>query len=157
MDANIPENLTIGHEDHVTGSWMWSLPPLPEHASTEGGARSPKATRLDPTNNIKTFVPPMQDPYTGLVRADFYGRASSWFYWWIPKTERMILTHGMKTKKVSLRTGTHIRNGSNPSFQEYLEAREWVDDLWLHPKWIGQRAHTPYEWHPPIWMESLAG
>jgi hypothetical protein len=110
-------------------------------------------------NNIMTFVPPTPDPYTGLVRADFYGRASSWFYWWIPKTERMMLTHGMKTKKVSLRSSTHsvMAHGFFRIFQEYLEAREWVDDLWLHPKWIGQSAHTPYEWQPSMWMESLAG
>ncbi|GHJ89726.1 hypothetical protein NliqN6_6128 [Naganishia liquefaciens] len=138
VDANIPRNLTIGHEDHVTGSWMWSLPALPERHQAAGLARSSKATRLDPTSNIMTFVPPTPSPYTGLVRADFYGRASSWFYWWIPKTESMILTHGMKTK------------------QEYLEAQKWVDDLWVHPKWIGQSAHTQWEWQPPTWMYSLA-
>jgi hypothetical protein len=94
VDANIPKNLTVGHEDHVTGSWMWSLPAKLEES------RSQYAQRLDPTNNIMAFAPPPVDSYTGLVRADFYARASSWFYWWIPKTERMILTHGMKTKEV---------------------------------------------------------
>jgi hypothetical protein len=94
VDANIPKNLTVGHEDHVTGSWMWSLP------AKAKDARPQHAQRLDPTNNIMAFAPPEKDPYTGLVRADFYERASSWFYWWIPKTERMVLTHGMKTKEV---------------------------------------------------------
>lgn len=94
VDARIPKKLTMGHEDHVTGSWMWSLPAKPNDATR------PRAQRLDPTNNSMAFAPPEKDPYTGLVRADFYERASSWFYWWIPKTERMILTHGMKTKEV---------------------------------------------------------
>ncbi|KAI5452498.1 hypothetical protein NCC49_000661 [Naganishia albida] len=131
VDARIPKKLTVGHEDHVTGSWMWSLPAKPNDATR------PRAQRLDPTNNIMAFAPPEKDPYTGLVRADFYARASSWFYWWIPKTERMILTHGMKTK------------------EEYLEASAWIDDLWLHPKWIGQSAHSPWLWAPPEWMRDL--
>jgi hypothetical protein len=120
VDANIPRNLTIGHEDHVTGSWMWSLPALPEQSSSEAPARPAKSRRLDPTNNILTFAPPTPDPYTGLFRADFYGRASSWFYWWIPKTERMILTHGMKTKKVSFWSCTRSRDGSWSHFSGIL-------------------------------------
>lgn len=96
---------------------MWSLPAFPEQSKTAAVARTPKASRLDPTNNIITFVPPVQDAYTGLIRADFYGRASSWFYWWIPETERMILTHGMKTKKVCPRFLVHNPGGGSYFFR----------------------------------------
>lgn len=52
-----------------------------------------------------------------------------------------------------------VRNGIDGSFalwiQEYLEASAWIDDLWLHPKWIGQSAHSPWLWAPPEWMRDL--
>lgn len=97
VDANIPHNLTVGHEDHITGSWMWSLPALPPNPH-----KAHPPSRINPIDNIMAFTPPRQDPYTGLVRADFYEHASSWYYWWIPKTERMIIAHGMKTKEASV-------------------------------------------------------
>lgn len=40
--------------------------------------------------------------------------------------------------------------------QEWIEAWQYFENLWLNPTWIGIRATTPYEWVPPDWMWPFA-
>jgi hypothetical protein len=89
--ANLPLNLTMGREDHRTGSWMFSLPAAPGAAAT--------AKRFRPVT-IEAFSPPSPDALTGLVRVDTYERQGSWYYWWLPQDDKTITAHGMKSRKV---------------------------------------------------------
>lgn len=89
--------------DPVMPEWYHSYPRrhllLPNEIS--------KPERILP-DTLYAYDPPSPDPYTSLVRADMYERASSWWYWWVPKTERLITAHGMKSKKVSGFTQVHF-------------------------------------------------
>lgn len=88
--ADLSLKQTLKYEDHRTGSFMFSLPARP-------GATAPRFV----PETIEAWSPPSPDAHTGLIRADMFERAGSWYYWWLPQDSRTIIAHGMKNKKVS--------------------------------------------------------
>jgi hypothetical protein len=154
-DAQLTFPHTIGYEDHLTGSWMLSLPTHPKWRDVNP-AKIPERSGVD---DFIHYRPESPEPLTGLIRADTYGKSVSWFWWWVSKTETTITVHGMKTVKVricaSLRSAERLLIMPGLS-QEWIEAWKYFEDLWLAPTWIGQRASSPYEWVPPDWIQPFA-
>lgn len=88
--ADLALEQTLKYEDHRTGSYMFSLPAKP-------GAKAPRFV----PETIEAWSPPTPDAHTGLIRADMFELAGSWYYWWLPQSARTIIAHGMKNKKVN--------------------------------------------------------
>lgn len=134
VEAKLTFPHTVGYEDHLTGAWMLSLPPHPKWKNVDP-AKIPERKGVD---NFLNYLPPSPEPLSGLIRADTYGKSVSWFWWWVSKTETTITVHGMKT------------------VEEWVQAWQYFEKLWLTPTWVGQRARTPYEWQPPEWIQPFA-